>query len=189
MTKGNGSAGASLGVLAEITGLLASITPEQFIAPPEGQEDGDHVVAVATDDVKRLYVLRDRLTDKYNELVKSARTLSEGIMKDILVNGPLMTHVELNTPGSPMYEAEAKLKRKLAELQNADTLRRIVEDVFWLEVRRQHPDLEDKSIVGICSDWSLVWTDEKDEEDDTRGISIEIVGSGTLAGILGLRPR
>ena len=186
MTKGNGSSGASLGVLAEIAVLLAAITPEQFIAPPAEQEDGDHVVAVANDDVKRLYVLRDRMVDKCNELTKSARPLAEGLMKDIFMAGPRKARVDLTTPDSPMYEAEAKLKIVLAELQSADSLRKIVEDIFWLEVRRQHPDLKDKNTVGIRSDWSLVWMEE---EDDTRGISIEIVGSGTLAGILGLRPR
>lgn len=189
MTKGNGSAGASLGVLVEIMGLLAAITPEEFIAPPTGQEDGDHVVAVATDAVKRLYVLGGRLTDKCNELIKSSRPLSEGIMKDILANGPRKAHVELNTPGSPMYEAEAKLKRALAELQSADSLRQIVESILWIEVRRQHPDLENKGSVGIRSDWSLVWTEEK---DDTDGISIKVVSSGNLAGLaemFGLRSR
>lgn len=189
MTKGNGSESTSLGVLTEITALLAAITPEQFTAPPAGQEDGDHVVAMATDDVKRLFTLRDRLIGKCNEFTKITRPLSEGLMMGIFINGQHKASVELNTPGSPMYEAEAKLKRALVELQSVNSFLQIVDGIFWLEVRRQHPDLEDKGTIGIRSDWSLVWMDEENEEDDTRGISIEIVGSGTLAGILGLRPR
>lgn len=178
MKKGNGS--ASLGVLAEISELLSAITPEQFTAPPAGPEDGDHVVAVATDDIKRLYVLRDRLIDKCNELVTSANPLSMGLMEDIFKHGQRAA-VELKTPGSPMYEAEAKLKRTLAELQSVDSLKKIVENIFWLEVRRQHPDLEGKKIIGIRSDWSLVWTE--DDDDDMGGISIRVVSSGSLSDL------
>lgn len=176
-TTGNGSAGASLGVLAEITGLLAAITPEQFTAPPVEQKDGDHIVAVATDDVKRLFTLRDRLIGKCNEFMKITRPLSEDLMMGILINGQHKANVELNTPGSPMYEAEAKLKRALVELQSANSFLQIVDGIFWLEVRRQHPDLEDKSVVGIRHDWSLLW---REEESGTSGISIKLVAGGSL---------
>lgn len=179
MKKGNGS--ASLGVLAEITGLLAAITADQFTAPNAEMEDGDHVVATANDDIKRLFVLRNRLSDKHNELAKSADLSLADLTEYLFKHGQHKAVAELEIPGSPMFEAEAKLKRTIAEMQGVGSLHKIVDGIFWLEVRRQHPDLEGKSTVGIRSDWSLVWTE--DDDDDMGGIGIRVVGSGSLSDL------
>lgn len=187
--KGNGSTGTPLGVLTEITGLLAAITPEQFTVPPMKCGEGDHAVATATDDIKRLYTLRDRLIDKCSELSASARQLSMGALKDILAKGRTKAAEELKTPGTPIYEAKVKSEQIIAELERTNSFRDILDRIFWLEVGRQHHDLEDKSIVGIRSDWSLVWKEE-DDDDGTR-IEISLVGGNVadLAAMLGRHSR
>lgn len=181
MSKGNGSTSAPLGVLAEITALLAAITPEQFVAPSMGCEEGDHVVATATDDIKRLFTLRSRLIDELRGLKKSVTQVSNIAMEEILTKGTLRAEKDLETPGTSLFEAKAKTEKIAAELQRVDNLREIIDAVFWREVRNQHSDLVNKSI-GIRSDWSLTWA-EKDDDDASDGIRVNLVGSSEMAGL------
>lgn len=187
MKNGNESISAPLGVLAEIASLLAAITPEQFIAPPLERKESEHVVATATDDIKRLYTLRDRLDDKCRELAKSGKQVSEDAMERIFKLGHRKAIEEMETPGSPLFEANVKNEQILAELQRTNNLHKIVDGIFWLEVRRQHPDIESKPVAGIRSDWSLTWAENDD--DDIEISIVSLVDGDELAGLTEMLSR
>ena len=180
MNKGSGSTGAPLGVLAEITTLLASITPEQFIAPTANHEEGDHTVTVATDHIKQLFTLRRRLIDKCCEFKERAERIAEIVMKEVIMKGALQASKDLETPGSSLLEVQTEIEQIVVELQQVDKLREIVDGIFWLEIRRQHPDLADKSLIGIRSDWSLTWAED---------MRISLVGSSDLTRLAEMLSR
>ncbi len=166
METKNGSTAAPLGVLAEINQRLAAITSEQFTAPQGACAKGDHPVAYATDEVKRLYTLWGSLIDEGNAINNKVRQGTEAALKDIFVKGPEKTVEELKTPGSPTAETRVRLDALHAESERLGRLLGIVKDLFWEEVQRQHPELAAKPTIAICSDWSLVWREDDQEKDD-----------------------
>lgn len=190
MTKGNGSAKA-LGILADIAVRLANITPEQFVVPGLEREKDAHVVAEADDDIKRLFTLRATLTDECNGLVTHCQQMAENALTDIFRRNPRDVVEEMDVPGSPLFEAKAALQKLEIELKQLTDLREIVDNVFWLEVRRKYPELLGKSCISIYSDWSLCWQD-KDDDSDVSVRILSISGRGLppeLAEFLGQRAR
>ncbi|MDP1689921.1 MAG: hypothetical protein Q8L52_01830 [bacterium] len=166
------SGAAPLRVLAEITELLAAITPEQFVAPTNMPREEDmHAVATATDDIKRLCALRDSLITKHNTLSNELNQLVKSLLMAAL-DDPLKTIEELGVPNSPSMQGKAQVEQLDAERTEIFALIKIVVKILWLEVRRQHPDLASNSRVCICDDWSLCWEENKSEDE----FSAEIIG-------------
>ena len=186
MNKGNG-ASASLGVLAEITALLAAITPEQFTVPMKKRKEGDHAVTAATDDIKQFFTLMSRLTDECRKLKTSANQVSESAMKEVFAKGILQADKDLKTSGTSLFEAKTTVEQIAIELQRTNSLREIVAGIFWHEVRNQHSDLMNKPVISICNDWSLTWTERDD--DDGLQISFRLIDVSNMAGLAEMLER
>lgn len=151
----------SLGVLAEITARLAAITPEQFIVP-EFARSGDAVfVCMASDDIKRIFTLRSTLTDEMDQLVQDGLTASLDALLEVSARNLHEIFKEMQTPGSRTLDMTQKMLNRRCAMQKQKRLCEIVDNLLWLEIRRQHADLKDRSQVGIFSDWGLYWL--KDE--------------------------
>lgn len=186
MDKGNGSTGAPLGVLAELIARLGAITPEQYIAPePDTKPDKDAVVvATANDDIKKLFTLQCILVGQIKDLSVSLLEASQTCLREALQKGPSRTMEEIETPGTTLFEGNAKMPALKAETDDLTELLKIVRGMLWLDIRRQHPDLASAQSVGISSDWTLRWKGNGDDDDGDMHVRIlAIGGSGALGGL------
>ncbi len=196
MTQNNGNGStAPIGVHEEISQRLAVITPEQFVAPDLTRGENDHIVAIATDGIKRLFTLRTLLADELDEIAANGRKMA---MQNLLTLLKVSTEEEigrvskeLQTPGSPLSEQHEAVKRNSNDLELKTSLVELVDKMCWLEVRRQHPELTARPTVGVYSDWNLGWREERDEEEDIEDVFriLRISGHGSasdLSAVLGL---
>lgn len=185
MNTENKSPEPRLGVLAEICARLAAITPEQFVVPEVARSKDATFVCTATDDIKRLFTLRNQLVDEMEELAKSGMEAALEALGDLGSRNPLIVAKELTTPGSRTWELQAGMRTRSGAMRQKDHLCEIVDEILWLEIRRQHPDLQDKPAVAIFSDWGLYWL--KEIPDDRAGFDI---GAGLeLLASLGRQQR
>jgi hypothetical protein len=160
MDNGNGAAPV-LSVVDDIRQRLEAIREEDFIAPSKEREAGAHFVCEASDSVKRLYTLRALLNREAMDVARVGANIAMTLM--------------FETPGSP--EAASSIEKARSQ--------RVA--LFWLEVRRQHADLQSNTVVCVYCDWSLCW----EEADESDGATFEIVsmGHGSLAELLALAGR
>jgi hypothetical protein len=173
MDNGNGAAPV-LSVVDDIRQRLEAIREEDFIAPSKEREAGAHFVCEASDSVKRLYTLRALLNREAMDVARVGANIAMTLM--------------FETPGSP--EAASSIEKARSQrvaLDQANTFGEIVDRIFWLEVRRQHADLQSNTVVCVYCDWSLCW----EEADESDGATFEIVsmGHGSLAELLALAGR
>lgn len=181
MNTGNGSTSAPIGVLEELVTRLAAITPDEYVVPFVKPGKDDFVVAVATDDIKKLFSLQCILANQREELTMSIARIAEECLRDVFQKGPDVADKELQTPGNPLFEANARMDNIKTE---SDDLRRLIEiarKMMWLEIARQHPDLASHPINGIRSDWTLCWTERGDADDGAEmGFHFLSIGMGDL---------
>lgn len=183
MKIGTSSTGTPLGVFASIEEGLAAITPEQLIVPSSPHEEGDHIVAIAGDRIKRLLTLRRILKEEADQLADRGMRLSEATLGNILGTSPEEVIKELEDPGSPLsasHEAERKL---FVEFSTARRWFNIVSEGLRLEIGLQYTELADKKVI-VRNDWSLCWRESADEDEMSgRRIRILAIG-GDLAELL-----
>lgn len=170
----NKTATAPKGVFDELAERLAAITPEQVVVPKGDIKKGDHVVATATDHIKRLHTLRSQLAREHDALIDKKRALVEEITKYVDQKDLDTLLVELRNPGSRASDDKVKLDQVCAEIRVARDLHDVVDTFLWIDVERQHPDLLMNDCVGIRSDWSLVWREEEESEGGVRVAVIDM---------------
>lgn len=135
---------APLTVREEIDRRLAAIKPEDFIAPDIAPEPNAHFVCTATDEIRRLFTLRNLLAGEGRDLATKT-----------------MTDVDALTPQNLRQAAEA-LEESNNELSQLVEMVEMINRMCWLEVKRQHPILRSKSSIAVYSDWSLCWNEDVD---------------------------
>ena len=180
-------------VIAEILERLAALKPEQFIEPDLRPDANYHAVGEANDDVKRLFTLRSIACDEHNLLGKSIVATVEKIhqeMKRAKTNKDkvkaLQEIVEL--------EDDPETLRLMAEMARKRSFHDIVDKIFWLEIRRQYPELSEKPSVSVRKNWTVGWC-EKDDSEDPHGFDVLFGGGGQpeipaeLLELLGSRLR
>jgi hypothetical protein len=145
----------------EIEQRLAALTPEQFVTPPQ-DETGAHFVCPATDRIKRLFTLRSHLANECLAIGISMRNVAKETVAAIAAKNPSSVLQEL-TADNDLYKAgETKFQQLNLELKEKFSLAVLINKTLWPEVRRQHPDLKDKSLIGVYGDWSIGWREESD---------------------------
>jgi hypothetical protein len=153
---------APLGAFARIEGLLAAITPDQFIKPTKKVESGEDVFATAPDDIKRIFTLMIRLVSERCDIEKKLEEVSAAGKKLILESGTLQARADLENPETALFNARAEANRITAELLQIGALLEIVQNVLWFEVRGQYPESTDKPTMSINNNWELAWSTEKE---------------------------
>lgn len=199
MNKGNGKTTGL--ALTEIMTRLAAIQPEQYIAPAVAREENAHFVVAANDETKRLFTLRDILAEECLSIrkegkdlaMKSAIALAEKLggkitYRDIMRDPSFLLEKADRNMRKEMEETTAELERIENRLEMVAGLGKIVNGLFWREVKLQHPDLANKPTISIYSDWSLCWKEAGATETEMR---IEILsdtrGLDVLQQLLGMR--
>lgn len=156
-----GNTKAPLGVLEEIEQRLAAITPEQFVTPPDAAGADVHAVCMATDRIKRMFTLRSLLADECDEINDGIRSLAEETVAAMVAKNPHLNFQGSAPDDDPIFKAgETKFLQLRSEREEKASLGVLVDKILWIDVRRQHPDLKDKSAIGVYGDWSIGWREE-----------------------------
>ena len=99
-------------------------------APPAEETPGDHVVGMATDELKKLFLL----------MVRYAQKIAESNARGVSANSALREEEKKNT---------LRLKLQLT----------VIRDIFWVSCRATFPELWDRDCIGIRKSWEVVWSD------------------------------
>ncbi len=174
MNKSNGDTAAPLGVLEEITSRLAALTEEQLVPPSQEREKDAVFVMMAPDGVKRLFALREQLREERRSLSREMKSVADKAMIYIYEKPLEVVMVEMDAEGSFLWQVKERMERFGLLASRAAHFFEIVEQIFWLEVRRQHPDLQEKPVISINSDWSLCWQEGKEDEDIFKVFRIDL---------------
>lgn len=183
MEKGNESAAIRFGVLKEILTRLEELTPDQYVAPEIAPEPDAHFVVAAPEDLKRLHTLRAMLMNEYEEIGMHAVKLMQEVRRYIETKGAAALEEESKMPNSRFSKLKAGVKRIYQKQRLKNHLVKIVNEMFWLEVKRQHADLQGMVDVCIYADWSLCWKESKGEIPCGL-IGVIAIGHGDLEGVL-----
>ena len=185
MKNSNGGTVAPLGVLEEITSRLAALTEDQFILPKLNREKDATLVMMAPDSVKRLFTLREQLRGEHRSLSREMESVGDKAVAYICKKSLDTVVAEMDTEGSFLSQAKVRMEQFALLASYTERLFEIVEQIFWLEVRRQHSDLNQKPTVCIYSDWSLCWQEGKERENAFVGVLhvdlSELLGAGKAA--------
>lgn len=146
-------------VRAEIDRMLAELVPERFVPPPVKRTADMRLVCMATEEIKRLHTLRERLANKHEALSQKYRELGRDFKERALLIGNSEGNKELKIPDSPLFVIKRDMWNLEAKLRRTDLLGNFVDMNLSLEIINQHVDLETK-LFQICNDWSLCLVEE-----------------------------
>ena len=165
-------------VLVEIIERLAALKPEQFIEPNMQPEVDYHAVGEASEDIKRLFTLRNIACDEYNTLAKPLAATVEKIRQEVKRAKTNKDTVEA-LQAIVALENDPEMLRLEAEMARKRNFHDIVDKIFWLELHRQYRELDEKPSVGVRKNWTVGWFEEKDE---TEALS-DIFGTDDELGV------
>ena len=167
MAQSNTRASATRSVLAEIVERLAALTPDRFVEPEQGPEKSYHAVGEADDDLKRLFTLRSIACDEHNALGKSIKGSMNKLEKTFENAQRTRSAKALADALQALasFEEDAETVRIRFEMAQKRKFHAIVDSVFWLQLRRQYPELLDKPCVSIRKNWTVGWIEEDDNEE------------------------
>ena len=166
MTQSNALVVSTKSVIAEILERLAALTPEQFIEPDMQPDATYRAVGEANDEIKRIFTLRSIACDEHNVLGKSIAATMDKLteeMKRAKTNKDKVKALQAivaleDDPETRLLQAEMSRKRNFHD---------IIDKIFWLELRRQYPELKDKPSISVRKNWTVGWC----ERDDTEALS------------------
>jgi hypothetical protein len=146
-----------------INDRLAAITPEQLVPPPLKHDDatikGAHLVCTLNDEAKRLFILRRLLRNEGSALTAQGLALADEALKNM----------------DKYKDLEPKMQELQRQVETANRVLEIVDNLFWAEVRQHSPELMAKQHVGVCDKDGEVMVFY--EEDESLS-SIHIVSMG-----------
>jgi len=167
MSQSNALVVSPKSVIAEIVERLAALKPEQFIEP-DMQPDADYrAVGEASDDIKRLFTLRSMACNEHSALGKPIATTVEKIHQEMKRAKTNKDKVEA-LQAIVALEDDLETLRLVAEMARKRSFHDIVDKIFWLELRRQYRELDDKPCVSVRKNWTVGWC-EKDETEELGG--------------------
>jgi len=168
-----------IGVLQEVQDQLAALTPDQYIAPTERQEDDAVFVMTAPDSLKRLYTLFRILTLKCEKLVQKGEKKSIELLEYVYNKDAVALITEDADPSSRLSGMKKSLEAVHLELSRTDSLHDILKGIFWLEARRLSPDLRDKSSIGLYEGWALCWRKMPSKGSLSQSIILRIASTSS----------
>ena len=177
MSGSNALAVSQKSVIAEIIERLAALTPEQFIEPDTHPDANYRAVGEASDDIKRLFTLRNITCDEHNVLGKDLSASMEELKKNLRKANANRSKLEALQAIVSLQEAPETL-RIIAEMNRKRSFHSIIEKICWLELRRQYPELADRPNISIRKNWTVGWC----ERDDTEALS-DIFGDDDQLGV------
>jgi hypothetical protein len=103
--------------------------------------EGDHIVGTLTEDLKKLYALRDRAS---RQLESAARKLM---------------HLRADVFGRPPNaDQKKKLEDLLPEVTELKFNAEMLQKLFWTSVRKEFRGLVDKDVVSLYAGWQVGWS-------------------------------
>lgn len=182
MERGNDCSGVPFVVLGEIMTRLAELMPDQYIAPKVARESGAHLVAIASEDIKRLYTLRAMLANEYDKISRHEIKLIHEAAEYARTKDATAIKEESKMPSSRFSKLKAGVERVDRKRRMKRELAGVIDTMFFLEVQSRYPDLQGP--VGIClyADRSLCWKEKEGGKEIPHGF-IGVVVVSHLADV------
>lgn len=143
-------------LLREISDELATIDPSIHKGPIYTLEEGDQHVGVMNDDLKKLYMLRERTR-------RQAKLLELRTAELLISNEELLSAYEENAVDE-LLRSSKEFRETYIAYHMADVKRAFVEYFFWASVRTEFPEVVNDSI-GVRVGWIVVKTQKKEERE------------------------
>lgn len=144
-------------ILTEIMHRMRTVDPDTVESPETPAGDGDHVVGLATPEIKCLFAVRSALANQHNSLAQEGKKLLDEL-QTALAGPPGMLGKIL---GGELRQHQATAER-VEELQSAifrrKGLHKIADKLLWLEIGCTFPELQDKPRCGIRAGWQICWS-------------------------------
>jgi len=163
MEERNENTAVRFGVLTEILTRLEELTPDQYIVPDVARESDAHFVATASEDIKRLHTLRVILASEYEKIVLHQTKLAREAAEYIKTKNAAALDEESTMPSSRFSKLKAGVERTDQNRRLKGHFAKIINEMFWLEVKRQHSDLQGPVDICVYADWSLCWKESERE--------------------------
>lgn len=130
--------------LESIRNELECIQPNGYGDPGAEITSRDHVVGIADDELRKLYVLMMR-----------------HVLLDFAAKGRYMA-----SAGLERDKLHEEAMRAQAQFEALCT-------IFWVSCRAAFPELWGKREIGIRKGWQLVWSDPEEKEDALMSLPLE----------------
>lgn len=132
--------------------------------PPVEVSPEDNLIDDPVDDyIKRLFSVLSLRFDNKNKKTKRAIELKDKVDELENQGGGLLA--ALRNRVRHKAEDEVALYRELEQLSSEILVEvdeiNLISEIFWVEIRRRHPILRDKPIIGIRKGWKLCWNERK----------------------------
>ena len=129
---------------------LAKIGEGELVEPEyEMDPKTDHLLGEMSEDLKKLFTL----WRKTGQATKAAKKVFAGSVKKVLIE----------LPEEPEPTDIAETEKKVEQLKRSVTLAEMREDamreVFWISVRDEFPEANDKSLV-VCKGFKVASTED-----------------------------
>jgi hypothetical protein len=131
----------------------AALTDTQYREPPDEVQDGkDNVVrGEFPDHLKRSYTLLCLLDDEHKSAVSEMKSVLDAVRKESSPLAVLRKIVD-DDKLEGLFEKHRSIHEDLE----------IARSLFWADMRRQFPELADKTSIGVRKGWLACWSEERD---------------------------
>lgn len=148
--------------LQEISRLLDALPPQTIRRPVNGAKKNEKVLGRLHPYLQRLHELRLVLNDQVNEVGGQLKDISAEALTLIPADASNAEILAI-AAGNPRFVALMAQAEKL-KLQHEQLIRKtkLVDEIFWHDVRVVIPEAEDKPQLHINEDWDVVASDKLD---------------------------
>lgn len=135
-----------------------------FVEPGQKVLKGDHVLdGVEMDEyLRRMFTVIDNMSNDIAQKTERALRLSEETKPSTKNQGILAAFRSAFADHSPeVKEKLVEMERLVAEILSSIHECDAIRTLFWLELRRRHPELVDKGSIGVRTGWKICWSDDE----------------------------
>lgn len=182
MGSASGNVAPAKSVLAEINERLAVLKQEEYCLPHLEPEKGYHPVGMMNEYLKQLFTVRTKIRSEIDQINRKGEDIAKRMLNVIGTRESLKSIADALSVVS--QEELESLDRLKVESKMKMGLHSLINDLFWLEVRRLHPAIAHKPAVGVRKDLSVGWM-EREEADDLDGLLLAGLLGGRLEELLG----
>jgi hypothetical protein len=167
---------ATLSIIDTIIAGMAAIDPArlEFAEGAEPRDEGVEALAWADDYLRRMRCYHSQLAQEANDLGKEMADLIKDVLSFKGVRSMSSYLLSFFVDDNGRREKVERASAIEAELRAKRRMVRRVDELFWDEVRRRNPKLDEFDTVTIHYDWSF--SGRSDDVDDFLG------GLGKFAG-------
>jgi hypothetical protein len=159
--------------LAELQERLQAIAPDMYRTPKREQGMGETIVGTATDHLKQLYTFAGNVREEMKPLQTEYQQLYNEMMGFMRL-GRVWQFVHAILGKLDEFRKKADRLRELEmQLTVVTNESAVVEAIFWIEARRQYPELNEPGrSIWVDTNWNFSWSEGGHDGRAPQGILV-----------------